>query len=80
MSVFNRSTTTRRDFLRGIGVAVALPSLESMTHRPSFAAEPTKYPQRFAFIYTPNGYRQDTFVPQHNGRLDELPAALEPLA
>ncbi|MEY3458758.1 MAG: hypothetical protein RL215_1915, partial [Planctomycetota bacterium] len=80
MSFKLQSTRTRRGFLHGLGVAIALPTLESVARRHGFAAEPTVSPKRFAFIYTPNGYRQDTFVPQHNGRLDELPAALEPLA
>jgi len=72
--------TSRRGFLRGIGVAVALPWLESLSPRDNFAAESKAAPKRFAFIYTPNGYRQDTFVPKGSGPLKDLPAALEPLA
>ena len=80
MSFKLQSTPTRRGLLRGLGVAIALPCLESLARGPRFAAEAAGSPKRFAFIYTPNGYRQDTFVPLHNGRLDQLPPALEPLA
>ena len=43
-------TFTRRHFLRAAGVALGLPHFESLAK-----AAPTA-PQRFAFIYTPNGY------------------------
>lgn len=55
---------SRRTFLRGAGVTVTLPWLESLAARDGIAAERDgSPPQRFAFVYTPNGYRQDTFVP-----------------
>ena len=69
----------RRTFLRGLGAAVALPWLEAMAPR-GRAAGAVKAPQRFAFLYTPNGYNQQTFVPKTTGAEWELTPALEPLA
>ncbi len=70
----------RRTFLRGLGVTVALPWLEAMTPRARAAAVAVKPPQRFAFLYTPNGYNQQTFAPKTTGADWELTPALEPLA
>ena len=70
----------RRTFLRGLGVSVALPWLEGMAPRTRAAAATGKVPQRFAFIYTPNGYNQQTFVPKKTGTEWELTPALEPLS
>jgi len=74
---------SRRTFLRGAGVSLALPVLNAMTPtslRASAAAAPAVPPKRFAFIYTPNGYNQETFLPAQTGRTWTLPAALQPLA
>jgi len=74
---------SRRTFLRGAGVSLALPVLHAMTPtslRASAAAAPAVPPKRFAFIYTPNGYNQETFLPAQTGRVWTLPAALQPLA
>lgn len=79
MTRSSHSKLSRRTFLRGAGVALALPWLEAMQPR-SQAADAAAAPQRFVFIYTPNGYRQETFVPQQTGVDWELPPALEPLA
>ncbi|MCB1211489.1 MAG: DUF1552 domain-containing protein, partial [Verrucomicrobiales bacterium] len=48
---------TRRHFLRAAGVTLGLPFFESLTKAASTA------PQRFAFIYTPNGYWQKALMP-----------------
>jgi hypothetical protein len=88
-----RSRATRRTFLRGAGVVLTLPWLESLAPRTAGAAE-SSAPRRFALIYTPNGYRQDTFVPSLGtdrdgayakpanvqGSLRDLPPALAPVA
>ncbi|MEZ6089255.1 MAG: DUF1552 domain-containing protein [Pirellulaceae bacterium] len=81
----NRS---RRHFLRSAtGGVLALPWLESLSRG---AWERRAAPQRYAFIYTPNGYNQETFLPSVKGTEDatsqngssiwELPAALAPLS
>jgi hypothetical protein len=71
---------SRRNWLRGLGVTLALPWLESLRVGRAFAAMTSTPPRRYAFVYTPNGYHQATFVPQATGRDWELTPALEPLA
>ena len=69
---------SRRHFLRGAGVTLALPFLPSL---PGLAKSPAaSAPLRFGFIYTPNGYNQETFLPEKTGKDWDLPAALTPLA
>lgn len=69
---------TRRHILRAAGIALSLPFLESLA-RATPAGGP---PRRFAFIYTPNGYRQPAFVPPTvpGARPLVLAPSLEPLA
>src|SRR6185295_8184801 len=68
---------SRRTLLRGIGAAVALPWLESMT--PAFAKAVDAPPVRMGFIYTPNGKNMDDWTPKAEGADFELPAILQPL-
>ncbi len=67
--------TTRRHFLRGAGVMLGLPFFESLAK-----AAPGPPPRRFAFIYTPNGYNQQAFLPRTTGTAWDLTPTLEPLA
>ncbi len=66
---------TRRHFLRGAGITLGLPFLETLAK-----AAPAPQPRRFAFIYTPNGYNQAAFLPKTTGADWELTPTLEPLA
>ncbi len=66
----------RRTFLCSAAGVLALPWLESLCRAGGKIGSP---PKRFAFIYTPNGYNQATFLPQVIGRDWDLPPALEPL-
>ncbi|MDA8746327.1 DUF1552 domain-containing protein [Rubripirellula amarantea] len=72
----------RRTFLRGLGAAIALPALESMT--PTASAAPASAsgvaPQRLAFCYVPNGIHMPDWVPEKVGTDFALPKILEPLA
>lgn len=68
---------SRRTLLRGIGAAVALPWLESMT--PAFAKSPDAPPVRMGFIYTPNGKDMENWTPKAEGADYELPSILQPL-
>ena len=45
----------RRTFLRGSGVAVAVPFLEGMTRAASLAPEAAKAKKRLCYVYFPNG-------------------------
>ena len=76
MMVFKKSIP-RRAFLRGAGVAVALPLLDSMV--PAFAA-PTKPVLRLGFVYCPNGMLMEQWRPAIAGHDYELTRILEPLA
>ena len=81
---------SRRQFLRGLGVAVALPTLPSLLHRPGFADElpkaiagrattATGAPLRMAFMSIPNGVQQDHWFPADDFTLNESMAPLEGL-
>jgi hypothetical protein len=73
--------SSRRQFLRAAGVTLALPWLPSFAWRAfGQSAGAPQAPRRFAFIYTPNGYNQETFIPAQTGANWELTPALEPLA
>lgn len=70
-----RSLISRRSMLRGLGVALSLPSLHSFA-RPS--ASPT-IPFRLGFTYIPNGVIMDQWRPGKMGSLGKLPESLSPL-
>lgn len=74
---------SRRTILRGVGVSMALPMLESMI--PAFGsrafAEATEQisPKRFAAILLPFGVYSPSFHPQQEGRDYEMPEVLKVL-
>lgn len=88
-----RTALTRRQFLRGLGVAVALPVFESaltpvaraagVANLPGGpAATPSGAPLRMAFVYFPNGAHQGNWWPQGEGanfQFGPTMAPLEPL-
>lgn len=67
----------RRSFLKGLGVAVALPWLDAMT--PALAAAKPS-PLRVAFVYVPNGIVMDEWTPATTGRDFALKRIMKPLA
>jgi hypothetical protein len=74
------SPLSRRAFLRGSGVSLALPFMEAM--RPlaaSAASTAAKPPVRMACLYFPNGVWHPTWFPQKSGRDYEVTPSLEPL-
>lgn len=68
---------SRRHFLRGLGAAVALPSLDVMASTKALA---TAHPTRMAFFFVPNGINMEHWRPQREGVHFDLPSTLEPLA
>jgi hypothetical protein len=76
-----KNRITRRTALRGLGTAIALPWLESL----SFAAAPAGataaagVPKRLAFLYVPNGVNMEHWTPPAEGKLTKLTGILEPL-
>jgi hypothetical protein len=78
-----RLRTSRRKFLRGVGVAMALPWLESI---PVWGAEPAKdgtpgpFPKRFAALFMGNGINSKHWWAKGAGPEMELGKSLEPMA
>ncbi len=71
---------SRRTMLKGLGVSLALPLLESMGSGQLFAGEVAPaVPVRMAFMYVPNGIHMETWTPSAEGAGYELPWTLEPL-
>jgi hypothetical protein len=70
---------SRRTLLRGAGVALSLPWLESLAPRSLRAAQSAGPPRRFLPIYLPNG-ASDFFRPEASGSGDawQLSPVLEP--
>ena len=78
MMIFNK-TIPRRTFLRGTGVALALPFMDAMV--PVFGAtDAGMRPTRLSFIEVPNGIIMNNWTPTVEGAGFELTPILEPLA
>ncbi len=80
---------SRRSFLKGVGVCLGLPAFESLLPAPLRAAtagptgaavSATGAPLRMAFVYFPNGARQDYWWPQGTGSQFALGQTMAPLA
>jgi Protein of unknown function (DUF1552) len=74
---------TRRSFLHGIGVSVALPWLESLRLRADDAAAPESggdAPLRFGVLFAGNGFHKDHWWARGAGAEMELGEVLTPLA
>jgi hypothetical protein len=71
---------SRRTFLRGAGVAVALPFLESMVPAQTPLAQTAANPRtRLASIYIPHGATMDKWTPEGTGKDFEFSEILQPL-
>ncbi len=81
---------SRRQFLRGMGVSIALPLLPSLMSRSARAESAAKAaagagttatgaPLRMAFMSIPNGVQQDHWFPTDDFRLGETMSPLEAL-
>lgn len=71
--------TTRRNLLRGLGAAIALPWLESLP-RVAAAATTQRPPVRMCCWYVPNGVHLPAWFPDREGVLTDLPESLRPLS
>ena len=75
-----RNHLSRRTFLRGTGVTLALPFLEAMLPAQTPLASSTALPRtRFAGIFFPHGMAPGHWVPKAEGANFELPFIMEPL-
>ncbi|HKX26197.1 MAG TPA: DUF1552 domain-containing protein [Blastocatellia bacterium] len=77
MMIITKKHLPRRTFLKGMGVAVALPLLDSMT--PALAGAPHKAPTRLIFGYVPNGIMMKDWTPREEGKDFEFSRILKPL-
>jgi hypothetical protein len=76
----NNGLITRRTCLKGIGISLALPFLESIGFADSPVAKPHKPPVRLGFMYMPHGVIMDQFWPKDpESFLASPPRALESL-
>lgn len=79
----NTQHWTRRNFLRGLGTALALPTLSSVSPLRGLAAGgSSEHPLRMAFMFVPNGIHMPDWTPTTTGRHFELPkilSSLEPI-
>src|SRR5437867_3467166 len=79
------ASLSRRNFLRGLGACVALPTFESLhplslLASPAIAAEAGQSaPVRMAFLYVPNGTIPSSWWPEGDGgKAFELSRTLQP--
>jgi hypothetical protein len=76
-----QSRVTRRTILRGLGVSLALPWLESLAPQASAGvAGIAGPPQRMAFMFVPNGVHLPDWTPKQFGYGFDLPHILRPLS
>jgi hypothetical protein len=76
-------TITRRALLKGVGVTMALPWLESISgwgSEPTSRTPPATPPQRFAVLFMGNGINPKQWWAKGSGADMELSKSLEPLA
>jgi hypothetical protein len=70
----------RRTFLRGMGVTLALPLLDSMIPAATALAQTAASPKnRFCAIYVPHGATMDKWTPATEGAGFEFTETLKPL-
>jgi hypothetical protein len=74
----------RRRFLRGVGVGIAIPVLESLLPRATLkaveaGANSGSIPVRTAFVYVPNGAQQEAWFPSGEGREFVFNRTMQPL-
>lgn len=76
------SPLSRRTLLRGAGVSIALPLLDSMApgRLLSAAEKPNSPPLRMAFLYVPNGAHMPDWKPKQDGDQFQLPPTLQRIA
>src|SRR5690349_18350465 len=74
---------SRRVFLRGLGVSMALPWMESLPvwgDEPAAAAKSSEAPVRLAVLFSGNGFHSKEWWAKGSGRDMELGKVLAPVA
>ena len=67
--IITKKSLPRRTFLRGMGIAVGLPLLDSMFPALAVAGTVAKAARRMTFIYLPNGIMMDQWTPAARVRI-----------
>jgi hypothetical protein len=77
-TVNHRTLLDRRTLLKGVGVSLALPFMESLSR--AAGSDPAKPPVRLGFMYMPHGVIMDEFWPESpESYLESPPPAIESL-
>ena len=72
------SVLSRRTFLKGLGVSMALPAMESLV--PAATAKSLEQrPKRMTVFYSPNGVRMQRYTPATTGKNYAMTPILKPL-
>ena len=72
------SALSRRTFLKGLGVSMALPAMESLV--PAATAKSLEQrPKRMTVFYSPNGVRMQRYTPATTGKNYAMTPILKPL-
>ena len=79
MMFITKKSLSRRIFLKGAGVAVGLPFLESMIPALTPTAKAAATPPRFGVVYIPNGAIMQQFTPATTGEGFAFTPILKPL-
>jgi hypothetical protein len=80
MTFITKRALPRRTFLRGMGVTLALPLLDSMIPAATAIAQTAASPKsRFCGIYVPHGATMDKWTPAIEGTGFEITETLKPL-
>lgn len=78
--MITKKALPRRTFLRGMGVAIALPLLDAMVPAmTALSATPANPVRRLSYIFVPMGADMSRFTPPGSGALTELSPILSPL-
>lgn len=79
--MINKAILPRRTFLKGLGAAIALPMMESMSpvRAAASAVAAGKPPVRAAFMFVPNGVHLPEWTPAKEGANFQLPYILDSL-
>ena len=77
--IITKKVLPRRAILRGIGASVALPLLDAMVPALGQSSKLTEPVSRLGYVYLPMGMDPSPWVPQKEGRLENLTPSLEPL-
>lgn len=78
MTIINKRNVNRRTVLKGLGVSLTLPLLESLMPRVAFGAAAPVNAQRMAVVTVPFGMVVDNFHPAEAGTDYQLPPTLQP--